>query len=417
MNNIVFALRNIFRNKKRSVVTIFTICLGFTALGVIGGMLNNIFSRLKEQAIVNEKLGHFTISKEGFSENGKISPQDYLWTKKELEDIKAIVKSNENVAIATPRLSLFGIISNGNSSTIFISEAIVPIDDEQLSKTSIDGRIKEKGVVSLPTSNNNKKDVVAISAELSKNLKIKEGDNLTLLTSTKDGIANALDISVGQIYNTGNPGTNDKFVLMNFSSAQELYDTEGAQRLVVTVKDFSKLETTQDQVFKALKQKGFKVESKTWDKISLSYGKVKTMFGVIFRVLSIIISFIVLLTLLNTMQMNVNERTKEIGTLGAMGMLKKNIIKIFCLEGLIMGIFGCLIAIPILLLIKLLLQWLNITFIPPVASSEVLIGLIFKAPTVISVFVMFVVASVVSSFFAARRITNQRIINSLNQSN
>ena len=141
------------------------------------------------------------------------------------------------------------------------------------------------------------------------------------------------------------------------------------------------------------------------------------MFGVIFRVLSIIISFIVLLTLLNTMQMNVNERTKEIGTLGAMGMLKKNIIKIFCLEGLIMGIFGCLIAIPILLLIKLLLQWLNITFIPPVASSEVLIDLIFKAPTVISVFVMFVFASVVSSFFAARRITNQRIINSLNQSN
>jgi putative ABC transport system permease protein len=416
MNNIVFALRNIFRNKKRSVVTVFTICLGFTALGVIGGMLNNIFSRLKEQAIVNEKLGHFTISKEGFSENGKISPQDYLWTKKELQDIQSIVKLDKNVAIATPRLSLFGIISNGNSSTIFISEAIVPIDDEQLSKTSIDGRIKEKGVVLLPTSNN-KSEVVAISEELSKNLKIKEGDNLTLLTSTKDGIANALDVSIGQVYNTGNPGTNDKFVLMNFSTAQELYDTEGAQRLVVTVKDFSKLEETQDQVIKSLKQKGFKVESKTWEEISLSYGKVKTMFGVIFRVLSIIISFIVLLTLLNTMQMNVNERTKEIGTLGAMGMLKKNIIKIFCLEGLIMGIFGCLIAIPILLLIKLLLQWLNITFIPPVASSEVLIDLIFKAPTVISVFVMFVVASVVSSFFAARRITNQRIINSLNQSN
>jgi len=416
MNNIVFAVRNIFRNRKRSVVTIFTICLGFTALGVIGGMLNNIFSRLKEQAIVNEKVGHFTISKEGYDENGKISPQEYLWTKSELEKIKSIVKSNQNVVLATPRLSLFGMVSNGNSSTIFISEAIEPNDDKILSKTNIDGRVKDKSIVSIPATED-KKDVVAISEELSKNLKIKQGDNLTLLTSTKDGIANALDVVIGEVYNTGNPGTNDKFVLMNFSKAQELYDTDGAQRLVVTVKDFSKIEETQEQILNQLKQKGFKVESKTWDKISLSYGKVKTMFGVIFRVLSIIISFIVLLTLLNTMQMNVNERTKEIGTLGAMGMLKKTIVKIFCLEGLIMGVFGCLLALPILLFIKLLLQWLNITFIPPVASSEVLIDLIFKAPTIISVFVMFVVASVVSSFFAARRITNQPIINSLNQSN
>ena len=70
MNYLQLAFRNILRHRKRTFVTVMTVCLGFTAIGVMGGMLNNIFSRLKAQAIVVEKLGHLTFAKEGFFENG-----------------------------------------------------------------------------------------------------------------------------------------------------------------------------------------------------------------------------------------------------------------------------------------------------------------------------------------------------------
>jgi putative ABC transport system permease protein len=117
---------------------------------------------------------------------------------------------------------------------------------------------------------------------------------------------------------------------------------------------------------------------------------------------------------MNTMQMNINERTKEIGTLRSIGMLKNQIIYIFCLEGILIGIIGCLIAIPVLFGLKMILQLLNITFIPPVASIEILVSLLFKPSSIIPIFLLFMVASLISSFVSSFKIINQKIINSLN---
>ena len=148
-------------------------------------MLNNIFSRLKAQAIVVEKLGHLTFAKEGFFENGEMEPEKYLWEKEELEDILKILRTDEAVELATPRLRMFGVASNGNASTVFITEAVEPEDDQKLIQTAIDGRIETSGAVSLD-QDASKRSEVAISSELSENLGLGEGSYLTLLTTTKE---------------------------------------------------------------------------------------------------------------------------------------------------------------------------------------------------------------------------------------
>ncbi|MBE7169192.1 MAG: ABC transporter permease [Williamsia sp.] len=415
MNSIQLSFRNILRHRNRSVVTIMTVCLGFTALGVIGGILGNIFSRLKGQAIVAEKMGHITFAKQGFFDNGKLEPEKYLWSKQELAGIMQILKADPEVALATPRLRMFGIASNSKSSTIFITEAIVPEDDQQLLKTPIDGRT-EKGMMSLaPQKGTHPK--VAISEELSHMLGIKKGQNITMLTTTKDGMANAVDADVENVYNTGNPATNDKFILSDYTLAQNLYDTDGAERVVATLKHPEKLAGVKAALTSKLNQAGYKIEARGWDEQSPSYKKVTTMFGVIFRVLTIIITVIVLLTLLNTMQVTVNERTKEIGTMRAIGMLKRGVIKIFCIEGLMMGIFGCIIALPILFLVSGILQASHASFVPPVASTSIPLVLKLEPQKIIPVFVLFCVASLLSSFIVSRRISNQKVVNSLMQFN
>lgn len=416
MNYFNLAFRNILRHRKRSIVTILTVCLGFTTLGVIGGIVNNIFSRLKEQAIVSEKLGHITFAKEGFFERGKMEPEVYLWEKKELDTILSLIRAESDVLIATPRISLFGIASNGKASTIFFTEAIEPIDDQKLIKTNVDGRNLTYGAVTLETGEN-KRSVVAIGKELSINLGVKKGDFFTLLTSTKDGMANAVDVDIGEVFNTGNPATNDKFILSNFSLIQELYDSEGAQRIVVTVKDDTKIPQIKEKLLAKLALAGYKTDAQSWDELSLFYGKVQTTFSVIFRVLSIIITIVVLLTLLNTMQISVTERTKEIGTMRAIGMLKKDVIKLFCMEGLIMGIIGCFLAFPVLFLISNIMLAMNVTFVPPVASVAVPVMLIIKAPKMLVVFLLFIVAALLSSYWASSKISRQPVVNSLIQFN
>jgi putative ABC transport system permease protein len=415
MNYFQFALRNILRHRRRSIVTIMTICMGFTALGVLGGFLNNIFSRLKGQAIVAERFGHLTFAKKGFSENGKLEPEKYLWNAKELNDILTTLRNDPNVELATPRLRMFGVTSNGKASTIFITEAIVPSDDSKLLQTDVDGRTKIEGLVTFDPQKKNS-DVI-IGSELATMLKIGNGQNLTLLTSTKDGVANAMDVKVVKAYNTGNPATNDKFILSDFDLAQNLYDTDGAERVVVTLKNPDKIEALKAELMTKLAASGHQLEVKTWDELSPSYKKVTTLFGIIFRVLTIIISVIVLLTVLNTMQMVVAERTKEIGTMRAIGMLKNQVIRLFCTEGLIMGILGCLMAAPILTIIANVLLMAGISFTPPVASVAVPLLLILTPKNIITVFLLFSIVAIVSSFFVSRRIANQQVVDSLMQSN
>ena len=412
MNLIKLAARNIRRHRKRSTVTILTICLGFTALGVIGGIVNNIYSRLKGQAIVVEKLGHITFAKEGFFANGKIEPEKYLWTQDELDRIQAVVRADERVAVATPRLSLLGIASNGNASTVFLTEAIVPADDRELIETPVDGRRRTRGATTLAAGGGQQTDV-AIGSELAANLGLEEGDFLTLLTTTKEGMANAVDVDIRQVFNTGNPATNDKYVLTNFELAQDLYDTRGAQRLVVTLHEDGDVDGVRDELVAQLTAAGLSVEARSWDEQSLYYAKIRTMFGAIFRVLTIIITVVIVLTLLNTMQMAVAERTQEIGTMRAIGMQKAQIIALFCLEGIIMGVVACALSVPILLGISQLLKALDVTFIPPVASVAVPIALMLQPKTLVVVFVLFCLAALVSSFSASLRIARQNIVDSL----
>jgi putative ABC transport system permease protein len=414
MNYLQFAYRNILRHRRRSFVTIMTVCLGFVALGVLGGFLNNIFSRLKGQAVVAERFGHLPFAKKGFYQNGKLEPEKYLWNAKELETLLAVVRQNIDVELATPRLRMFGVTSNGKASTIFVTEAIVPEDDQKLIKTNVDGRSGIEGMVTFGARNRDNSSVI-VGSELASMLKIKKGQNVTLLTSTKDGVANAVDVKISGDYNTGNPATNDKFILSDFSLAQNLYDTDGAERVIVTLKNPENIEIVKAQLIEELADAGLQVEAKTWDELSPSYKKVTTLFGIIFRVLTIIISVIVLLTVLNTMQMVVSERTKEIGTMRAIGMLRGQVIKLFCVEGLIMGVLGCLLAIPILFAIAGLLQVMGISFVPPVASVAVPLVMMFKIKNLLLVFTLFSVVAIVSSFLVSRKIAAQQIVDSLSR--
>jgi putative ABC transport system permease protein len=412
MNYIKLAFRNIVRNRKRSLATILIISLGFIALGVIGGILNNIFSRIREQAIVNEKHGHITFVKKGFFDNGKIEKEKYLFNKAELDGITRIIKANPEVSLATPRLGLYGIVSNGNASSIFLTEATVPVDDKKLLNTKVDGRSASPNLVYLD-ENATGRTKVAVGEELAFNLKLKKGSLITLLTNTKDGIANAVDVEVERIYNTGNPATNDKFVLTDLAAMQELYDTEGADKIVVVLNNQNAIDKVQTQLQADLTKAGFSVESKKWNEISLSYDKVHNMFNVIFRVLMVIITAIVLLTLLNTLQMTVAERTREIGALRAIGMLRKSVVKMFTIEGVTLTIIGIAVALPILLILRQVLQWLNISFIPPVASISIPINLIFNPFYIIPVVVLFMVVTVISSTIVSRRIAKQPVVTSL----
>ena len=126
------AARNILRNKRRSLVTLLAIGVGFTAITVFRGYVSYAFWGLQRMAIQGEGLGHLTIFKAGWLEKGKLDPDRYMFPKAEIEKILKLAVQENGVILATPQITLSGIVSNGAVSTIFIAQGVVPQDDRTI---------------------------------------------------------------------------------------------------------------------------------------------------------------------------------------------------------------------------------------------------------------------------------------------
>lgn len=405
------AFRNIAKNGRRSLMTILAIGLGFGAINLFQGYVHSTYDGLMDSAIHGAGLGNLTIYKQGFLDKGKLHPERFQFSKDEVERITALVSRDPDVRLVTPRLPVSGILSNGRNSTIFIAEGMVAKDDAvirgDLTKfDSFHGRhlsdADPPGVV--------------LGTDLARMLDLKPGSDAVALSNSYDGMANALDVSVRGVYNTGATATNDKMVLMTLPYARDLLDYRGAERLVVLLKRDSSGAATAAEARKMeamLAQAGFDVEIKTWADLSVFYNQVKNMFDMIFFFIFTIVLVIVVMSVVNTMTMSVMERTREIGTLRALGLKQYGVKFLFSSEGMLLGVFGILLGAFIFFFVYSGLILLQPTYVPPASSRAVPLRVDLVLPVLARNTLFMLLLSTIAAFLPARRSASKRIVDAL----
>src|ERR1044071_9650599 len=104
------AFRNVFRNRRRSAITLLVIVFGAVGLILFGGYKQQTFRALRESTI-RSRLGHLQIYKRGFASNESKKPLEYG-----LDDVAALrsaVESDTRVKMTAAQITLMGLISNG----------------------------------------------------------------------------------------------------------------------------------------------------------------------------------------------------------------------------------------------------------------------------------------------------------------
>src|SRR5437588_813441 len=81
--------------------------------------------------------------------------------------------------------------------------------------------------------------------------------------------------------------------------------------------------------------------------LALRYHQVRELFGRIFAVLTLIVSVMVVFGITNTMTMAIFERTREIGTVMALGTRRRGVVAMFVLEGFVLGLLGALAGVAL----------------------------------------------------------------------
>lgn len=404
MKIVLLALRNIFRNKRRTAITFLAIISGMTGIIIFGGFIEFAFFGLREQTI-RTQLGHIQIYKKGYTEKGVADPSEYLIDNP--DTVEKAISELPHIAMVTRRLTFSGLISTGEKTLTAKGIGIAVGREEEMStfETIVDGSPLEPDMV----------DGGIVGIELMRSLGAKAGDYLTILTTTKDGMINAVDFKVVGVAQTGSREYDSVFVKLPIRLVQNLLNTDAIEKIIVlldTTEDVDKVVPLLEEV---IKRDGFNLEYKLWSDLAVFYHKVVALYNGIFNVIKVIIGVIVLFSIANTMTMSVFERVREIGTLRAIGTARGGIMKLFITEGVLIGIIGGLFGIMVGVLTAYIINTMGGIYIPPPPGmSRGYISLILIVPEVILyAFALIVVVSTVSSIYPAYRASRLKVVEAL----
>lgn len=409
---IKIAIRNIYKNRRRSFFTILAIAVGYAAVNVFGGFTEYIFKSLKDSFIYAQANGHLTVFKKGFLTEGKLDPLKFLLDESELDRIREACGREPRVLLVSPQLAIDGLISNGSASAIFVGVGRVPSHVTYIRSLArgMIGRLKLfEGEALLDSLDQG----VGLSAGLGQKLGLGIGSEGIVMSPTVEGRINALDMKVLQHFHSPYDELDDKLMLVPLEFARRLYDTQSADRVTLLLKDDDDALALKPYFEEILAGAGLEVEVLTWRDLSLFYVKVKDMFDIIFLFIFIIVFVIVVMSVVNTVSMAIMERTREIGTLRALGIKRRGIVKLFAIESSLLGILGSVLGIGLFFLSWALVRWVQPTWIPPNIPYRVPLEVHVVPPYMLFSFFSLIGLSVFSAICPARKAARKAIVDAL----
>ena len=331
MTTALLALRNVFRNKRRTCIVFLSISAAMSAMIVFGGFINYTFEGLRESTI-RTQLGHFQIAQRGYFEQGASQSRELLISSPQRLETK--LQTVPHISTISRRLTGSGLITVGHASLSAKLIGVMPERDEEFSNYEIvvEGRQIEQG----------HDDECVIGSQLAKGLGAQVGDTATILSSSHDDAINAVDCTIVGIVRTPAKEYDKVYVKMNLAHLQRLLDTEKIEYLVLLLDETENLSIVASQLSTVISGE---YEYREWTQLAEFYQGVVSLYTSIFRLSFIVLSIIVILSITNTMSMSVFERFREIGTLRAMGQTRLSIIGLFVSEGIIIGILGGIIGV------------------------------------------------------------------------
>lgn len=319
MKWLALSWRNVWRNGRRSVLAVTVMAVGALALLTTAGFILASFEGLRESTI-RGGLGHLQVG----AASGVIRPDA-------LAALETALEARPQTRFTLRRLTFEGLVSTGAVTVAAIGSGVDPIKETRLSG----GFAPIVAGSGLPVTEAQAGPGfhALLGVGLAARLGVAPGDTVTLLATTVGGVLNAIDATVTGTFTTGIPEKDERQVLVRLAAAQVLMNTQGASRLVAVLRDGDAVAP----VAAWLGGQAPDLEVTTWRELAPFYDQVVTLYGQIFTVLGIIILLVVALSATNTMLMAVTERTREMGTLLALGIKRGRIRLTFALEGAIIG--------------------------------------------------------------------------------
>jgi ABC-type lipoprotein release transport system permease subunit len=322
------AIRDLGRNKRRSVLTLVAVGLGMALLIVMSGLIEGAVAGSLENSI-RLQTGHLQVRAASYHEDElSLKWEDLL---PDPQALAAQIRGQKGVRVATPVLWANGMLTVGDESVgvqVFgidpLSEAYVPIRDALVA-----------GEFLAPDDRSG----ILMGQRLAESLGVTVGQRMSLLVSTADQQVDETVFTVRGLYNTSVASYDETRVFLPLSKAQAFTRTEGHASAIFILLD---RQEDADSVSAVLRAPGLSVL--TWRDLNQVFLQTMQASAIFLNMMNMVVLAVVAVVIANTLLMAVFERTREMGILAALGMKGRQILAMFLLEAGTLGLAGIILG-------------------------------------------------------------------------
>ena len=350
--DVKMAWRNIWRNTRRTILTISAIA--FASLLLVF-MLSFQFGSYETMINTSVKIhtGHLQIQARDYQEK-----RDIRLVVASPAKLAAILESIPQVESYTFRGQAFSLISSQERTYGVLVTGIDPAREATVSR--LKSLIRQGEYLTGDDSNQ-----ALVGSILARNLRVDVGDELTVLGQGRDGSIAATVVKIAGIFRSGIDEFDRASLHIPLKTFQEVYSMQGAVHEVVAIAaslaDVDNINAILKSTIPAVKSKK-PLTVLDWNELMPGLRQsieMDLISGLIFYLLLVLV---VAFSILNTFLMAIFERTRELGVLMAIGTTPGRLTKVLLIESMTMTAIGIAAGIIIGSLITLYFQAHGIDF-------------------------------------------------------
>ncbi|MBZ0184390.1 MAG: ABC transporter permease [Melioribacteraceae bacterium] len=324
------AWRNIWRNKRRSILTLLAVTFAVIASIAMRGIQEGTYE-LNIKNAVEMFSGYLQIQEKGYLNNPSLAKSF-----KPTEDLKSTLSNVHGIKAYSTRINADGLISFKDNS---LGCAIFGLNPQSSQETSrIFSKLNEGRFFTELESYE-----IVIGYKLLKNLKADIGDEIVILAQGFDGSLGNMKFKIVGTTKMGMQDFDAMSVFMDTKSAQELLSLYGRiTALAIDINSFDDLYDIKEEIKANLKNEELVVLD--WKELMPDFEQsiqLDNISGIFFlAILFVIVAF----GILNTVLMSVTERFKEFGISLSIGMSNYKLVLVVLLETLFITIIGLILG-------------------------------------------------------------------------
>ncbi len=470
MADLLLALRNLLRNRRRSASTLVALAIGLASILLFSGFQANLAATMLTAVV--RAGGHLQVQHRDYFLFGGGNPGAYGIAGYEalLKSVRSDPDLSAMVAVATPMMRFGGLAGNfdaGISRTVigtgFVAADVsrmrqwnefgIPVLRPQfpLEGTAADaaivgvgvarvlqlcaplqladcpvpsqpapapvaGRSGGKGPAALPD------DIAALAeAETAPQRAARPGGaRLELLSSSARGAPNVAALNVVAAEDQVFKELDEVAVLVHLAHAQQLVfgrSPPQATAVMLLLHHSDDLDAASERLREIVARQpgGDALAVRSFVELNPFYAQSEQLFDFIFAFIFVLIGGIVLFTVSNTMNTAVVERTVEIGTLRAIGLRQAGIRRLFLYEGFMLGCAGAALGLAMAVVLGALVNVSGLTWLPPGSSERLPLQLrvLGDLPVVVGTTLGLVAIATLSAWWPAWRAAQMKIVEAL----